>query len=87
VNVLGLLATAIQIYAFIVLARVIMSWIPVPPGSAWEPLYNIVYRVTEPPLAAIRSVIPGMRMGAAAIDLSPLLLWLGLQLLAFLLAR
>jgi YggT family protein len=86
-SALALLGAAIQIYSIILLARVVMSWIPATPGSAWEPLYNFVYRATEPPLAAIRSVIPSVRMGAAAVDLSPLILWVCLQVLFVLIAR
>jgi YggT family protein len=84
---LVLIAAAIQIYSFIVLARIIMSWIPIAPGSALEPVYSVVYSVTEPPLALIRSVIPPLRMGAGALDLSPLLLLVALQLLSAVLAR
>jgi YggT family protein len=84
---LSLLAAAIQIYSLIVVARMIMSWFPVTPGSAWEPVYGFVFAVTEPPLAAIRSVVPPVRMGAGALDLAPLLLLLALWLLAGVLAR
>jgi YggT family protein len=79
---LGILAALIQIYSLVIIARMIMSWIPVEPGSAWEPLYSFVHTITEPPLAAIRSVVPPLRMGPGALDLSPLLLLLALQLLS-----
>jgi YggT family protein len=64
-----------------------MSWFPIGPGSAWEPVYGFVYRATEPPLAALRSVIPPVRMGAGALDLSPIILLFALQLLAVAIAR
>jgi YggT family protein len=84
---LGLLAAIIQLYSLVIIARMIMSWIPVAPGSPWEPLYSFVYAITEPPLAAIRSVLPPLRMGAGALDLSPLLLLLALQVLSAVLYR
>ena len=84
---LGILATLVQIYSLVIIARMIMSWIPVEPGSAWEPLYNFVHAITEPPLAVIRSVVPPLRMGPGALDLSPLLLLLALQLLSAVLFR
>jgi YggT family protein len=84
---LGILAALIQIYSLLVIARMIMSWFPVAPGSAWEPVYSFVYTLTEPPLAAIRSVVPPLRMGPGALDLSPLLLLLALQLLSTVLVR
>jgi YggT family protein len=84
---LSILGALISIYSLVVIARMIMSWFPVAPGSAWEPVYSFVYTLTEPPLAAIRSVVPPVRMGASALDLSPLLLLLALQLLSTLLYR
>jgi YggT family protein len=84
---LGILATLIQIYSLLIIARMIMSWLPVEPGSAWEPVYGFVFTVTEPPLAAIRSVVPPLRMGPGALDLSPLLLLLALQLVSTVLVR
>ena len=38
--------------------------------------------VTQPLLAPLRALIPPVRMGAVAVDLSPLVLILGLNLLA-----
>jgi YggT family protein len=79
-SLLGILAALIQVYSLVIFARIIMSWFPLAPGSPWEPLYSFIFAITEPPLAAIRSVLPPVRMGAGALDLSPLLLLLGLQL-------
>jgi YggT family protein len=86
-SVTSLLLVLIQLYTLLVFARIIMSWFPVAPGSAVEPLYSFVFSVTEPPLAAIRSVIPPLRMGMGAFDLSPLLLLLALQLLSAVITR
>jgi YggT family protein len=83
----ALLVAAIQLYSVLVFARMLMSWFPVAPGSSLEPVYSFVYAATEPPLAAIRSVVPPVRMGMSALDLSPLLLLLGLQLLAAVFSR
>ena len=38
--------------------------------------------VTQPLLAPLRALIPPVRMGSVAVDLSPLVLILGLNLLA-----
>jgi YggT family protein len=45
-------------------------------------VYTALSKVIEPVLRPIRAVIPPVRMGGAAIDLSPLILILGLSLLA-----
>jgi YggT family protein len=45
-------------------------------------IYDALSKVIEPILRPIRSVIPPVRIGGAALDLSPLILILGLSLLA-----
>jgi YggT family protein len=83
----SLILVLIQLYTLLVFARIVMSWFPVAPGSPWEPVYSFVFSATEPPLAAIRSVLPPLRMGMGAFDLSPLLLLFALQILAALVTR
>jgi YggT family protein len=69
-----LISALIDLYSFIVLAAVIMSWLPVDRRS---PLPMMVFRLTEPALAPIRRVLPSM----GGLDLSPMVLLLGLQFL------
>ncbi len=45
-------------------------------------LYEILNRMVEPMLAPIRRVVPPVRMGGSSLDLSPLILIIGIQLLA-----
>jgi len=58
----------------LVLGRVLMSWID---PRFERPLSQFVYSLTEPVLAPIRNVLPRTGM----LDLSPLVLLLGLGLL------
>jgi len=58
----------------LVLGRVFMSWID---PRFERPLSQFVYSLTEPVLAPIRNVLPRTGM----LDLSPLVLLLGLGLL------
>lgn len=69
-----LLVRLIDLYSLIVLAAVILSWIPV---DRRNPLVMIVHGLTEPLLAPIRSVLPPM----GGLDFSPMLLLIGLQIL------
>ena len=65
------------LWAFIALLwiRFIVDWVQVFARS-WTPsgpilvLLEIVYSVTDPPIKALRRVIPPLRLGAVAIDLS-----------------
>jgi YggT family protein len=70
-----LISALIDLYSFVVLAAVIMSWLPV---DRRNPLAMMVFRLTEPALAPIRRVLPSM----GGLDLSPMVLLLGLQFLS-----
>jgi YggT family protein len=77
--VLLILARLINLYTLIVVARILFTWIPVSP---WTPLGKVVHvlaSITDPILNPIRRVIPPIRSGAMAIDLSPLILVLALS--------
>ena len=45
-------------------------------------LYEFLNRLVEPMLAPIRRVVPPVRMGGSSLDLSPLILIIGIQVLA-----
>ena len=70
----------------ILLARFVIDWVQLL-ARGWRPrgwvavLCEGVYAVTDPPLRAIRRVIPPLRLGQVALDLSPLILLIGLQIL------
>ena len=65
------------LWAFIALlwVRFIVDWVQVFARS-WTPsgpllvVLEIVYSVTDPPIKALRRVIPPLRLGSIAIDLS-----------------
>ena len=69
-----LISALIDLYSFVVLAAVIMSWLPMHRRS---PLAMMVFRLTEPALAPIRRALPSM----GGLDFSPMVLLLALQLL------
>jgi YggT family protein len=69
-----LFARLIDLYSLIVLVAVILSWIRL---DRRHPLAAIVYGLTEPVLAPIRQVLPPM----GGLDLSPMVLLIGLQIL------
>jgi YggT family protein len=52
-----------------ILARVIVSWIPISEDSRFAPVVRVIYQVTEPILGPIRRLIPGLGM----LDLSPMI--------------
>jgi YggT family protein len=70
-----------RILQFAVLIRIVLSWIS-PMGAQSNPIYAIVYQITEPILAPIRRYTTfGM------IDFSPFVAMVGLQMLEGFLIR
>ena len=78
-SLLNLLQTVIQIYVWLLILQAILSWL-----VAFDVINtrnrfvyqvgNFLYRITEPLLRPIRSVIPNL----GGIDISPMILILGL---------
>jgi uncharacterized protein YggT (Ycf19 family) len=78
---LSVVCFLIQAYSWAVLIWVILSWVRV---SSVHPLGRVqvfLDRIIYPVILPMRRVIPPLRLGMAAIDLTPLLLLLGLRLL------
>jgi YggT family protein len=69
------------IYIYVLVVRVFMSWIPPRPGTTYAQIYSVIWNVTEPVLGPVRRALPPMRVGMAAIDLSPIVVIVGGQLL------
>ncbi|HEX6424859.1 MAG TPA: YggT family protein [Acidimicrobiales bacterium] len=66
----------INLYMLVIFARIIMSWFLPTPGTTYAQVFDAFVRVTEPVLAPVRGMIPPMRMGAASLDLSPIVVFL-----------
>lgn len=79
------------LWLFLVLlfARLVVDWVQVF-AKSWEPrgallvVLEGVYTVTDPPLKALRKVIPPLRFGGIALDLSFLVLVVIIWILQFL---
>ncbi len=76
-----LLCTLVQIYVFAVFARVLFSWIPLAPDSPVTSVRRFIIRVTEPLMGPLRRVLPALRLGRVSLDLSPIVLIIGLRVL------
>ena len=70
----GVVNTLLLIYLLLLLARVILEYIPIF-NREWRPkgfglvLAEVVYTVTDPPLRFFRRLIPPLRLGPIALDL------------------
>ena len=84
------LGFVVFLYFLVLIGRVVFDWIRIfardwrPRGAALlvaEPIYTL----TEPPLRALRKVIPPLRLGAVNLDLSFMVLFFVVYLLMILL--
>lgn len=71
-----MLAQAIQLYIFVLLARILVTWIPNLDPS--NPAVQLLFRVTDPVLEPARRIIPPIGM----IDISPIVVFFALQILS-----
>ena len=86
-TIVGQVLYGILLVFFVLLwIRFIVDWVQVF-ARRWEPRGPLlvalegVYTVTDPPILALRRVIPPLRIGSVALDLSFLLVMLSVYLL------
>ncbi len=77
-KVLEVFYSAISIYLFLLFVRVLLSWFP---NLDWgNPILSNLSSITDPYLNAFRGLIPPL----GGLDLSPLLAFLALQFMQYL---
>jgi YggT family protein len=82
----GILDTILLVAIIILIARFVLDWVQLLARS-WRPrgfvlvLCEVLYSMTDPPLRAVRGVIPPIRLGAVMLDLSPMILLIALFIL------
>ena len=73
----------IEVYTYIILVRIILSWFPVSPGGAFGQVNRVLYQITEPVLGPARRIIPSL----GPIDISPVVVLFALQFVQFMLGK
>jgi YggT family protein len=79
VLVLQVFYVLIYLFILVLFARFVMSWV-LAYGRRWHPgrgaaaALESVWTVTDPPLKALRRVIPPLRIGNVSLDLAALVL-------------
>jgi len=82
VSAVGIVRALLQAYVIVLIARALLSWFPMHPGSPILPLVRVLDRLTEPVLAPIRRILPPLRAGGMAIDLSIIVAILAVEIIA-----
>jgi YggT family protein len=82
----------LYVFFLVLLARFVLGWV-LAYGRRWQPgrgaaaALESVWSVTDPPLKALRRVIPPLRIGTVSIDLASLVLLVILFVLMQLVVR
>jgi YggT family protein len=74
------ICTLLSIYSFLLFVRLLLSWFPHPPDWA-RPIYVFLFAITDPVLRLVRPLLPPLRMGGAALDLSPILIFIAIRII------
>ena len=74
---MAIVCTLLQLYVFVLLVRIVLSWFPLEPGGAMATVNGYLRAVTDPILDPVRRLLPRTGM----IDLSPLIVLIGIQVL------
>lgn len=88
--VAGVLYLAVLVYLLLLITRLVLEWIQsyareYRPSGLVLVLFEAVYTLTDPPVLGLRRLIPPLRIGAVALDLSLMILlvlgWILLRVL------
>lgn len=82
---LTLVCGILRLAIWVIIAWIVLSYVVSFGRLGWDHpvrrLYDGLSRAIEPLMRPIRSVVPPVRIGGAALDLSPLILIIGVNLL------
>ncbi|XPV74850.1 MAG: YggT family protein [Desulfovibrio sp.] len=81
-NILSLVQTVLQLYVWVVIISALISWVNPDP---YNPIVRILKNLTDPVLYRIRRWMPFVVVGG--MDLSPLVVIFGVQILNGLISR
>ena len=77
---IALIDNLLTVFLILIFARIILSWFP-PSGGVIDQIRELVGRAPDWAMEPLRKVIPPVRVGSMALDLSPLILIIGIQIL------
>lgn len=78
---MGIVCTLIIIYMVALVARAVLTWFPLDPEGSMAAVAGFLFIITDPVLAPLRRALPPLRIGTVALDLSFIVVIIGLQIL------
>ncbi|QRZ60931.1 YggT family protein [Rothia sp. ZJ932] len=89
---LAVLAFAVYVFQLVLMLRLVLDWVQMFAGS-WRPrgvmlvAASAIYAVTDPPMNALRRLVPPIRMGAISFDVGFLILFFAVSFVSIFLQR
>jgi YggT family protein len=88
VDIANYVSTLITVYVVLIFIRILMSYFrSIPYYRALDVFLRFVTEVTDPWLNLFRRFIPPVRVGPAAIDLTPMIAVFALYIIGFFITR
>jgi YggT family protein len=78
----AIICTILDLYVLALLVRIVLSWFPVDPRTPFGRVVEVLDLIIRPLLDPIRRTLPPVRVGAMGLDLSPIVLLLGVRVVA-----
>ena len=84
-SIASVISSLLNLYVLILIARLVLEYVTIFDRD-WRPkgplllLSEMVYTITDPPLKAIRKVVPNVRIGSVSLDLSFIILLLAISI-------
>jgi YggT family protein len=76
-----LVCNLLDIYLLAIFAVIILTWFPIQPGGAMDGVNRFLRTITDPVMMPLRRMIPPIQLGGALLDISPIILVLGVQII------
>ena len=82
-----LIRFVVFIFFVVLIARLVLDWVQVF-ARDWRPrgvllvVAEVIYSITDPPLKALRRVVPPLQLGSLRLDLAFLILFFGVSILS-----
>ena len=80
------IATVLWLYWLVLIARLVLDFVQIFARS-WQPrgflliIAEAVYSITDPPIKAVRRIVPPIRLGSIQFDLAFLIVFILVQIL------
>ncbi len=83
--IVGLIAMLLRALIWIVIIDCVLTFIP--SVDRRHPIVVAIRRITEPMYALVRRLVPAIRSGNVGLDLAPLIVVIGLNLMIWIVVR